>query len=275
MRKQMVALLAGAMFMMAAGSALAIPFSYNDRQVPVVNTPGQVPTLQGVLDGALGAGVINARTDQSRVGAWTQSEQSVDAYRLALVSPLGAGDLGIFSLATGAKYDLFTATTTSTGFTKDFSLETNTLTGNTGLYIGNTVVDNNFGKAFGFYWEDSNGLLGTRTSYTLDSMNNGWARALAYEVEAGTSVTTSREPGVSSTTTASGNNDWILAFDNTFQAGITQNWTGWYDNGMDFNDAVFYLEDMNPVPEPGTMMLLGIGMLGMAIYGKRRMNKEA
>lgn len=29
------------------------------------------------------------------------------------------------------------------------------------------------------------------------------------------------------------------------------------------------------VPEPGTMMLLGLGILGMAIYGKRRMNKEA
>lgn len=29
------------------------------------------------------------------------------------------------------------------------------------------------------------------------------------------------------------------------------------------------------VPEPGTMMLLGLGMLGMAVYGKRRMNKEA
>jgi hypothetical protein len=30
-----------------------------------------------------------------------------------------------------------------------------------------------------------------------------------------------------------------------------------------------------PVPEPGTMMLLGIGMVGLAIFGKRRMNKEA
>jgi len=30
-----------------------------------------------------------------------------------------------------------------------------------------------------------------------------------------------------------------------------------------------------PVPEPGTMMLLGLGMFGMAVYGKRRTNREA
>jgi len=35
------------------------------------------------------------------------------------------------------------------------------------------------------------------------------------------------------------------------------------------------LNDTQPVPEPGTIMLLGIGLGGLAIFGKRRMNKEA
>lgn len=30
----------------------------------------------------------------------------------------------------------------------------------------------------------------------------------------------------------------------------------------------------NPVPEPGTIILFGMGMFGLAIYGKRRVNKE-
>jgi len=32
-------------------------------------------------------------------------------------------------------------------------------------------------------------------------------------------------------------------------------------------------EPSNPVPEPGTMMLLGVGMFALAVFGKRRMNK--
>lgn len=31
--------------------------------------------------------------------------------------------------------------------------------------------------------------------------------------------------------------------------------------------------DGTPVPEPGTIMLLGAGLLGLAVFGKRRMNK--
>jgi len=43
----------------------------------------------------------------------------------------------------------------------------------------------------------------------------------------------------------------------------------------DFDDMVVGITDVAPVPEPGTMVLLGFGMFGLAIYGKRRMNKDA
>jgi hypothetical protein len=37
--------------------------------------------------------------------------------------------------------------------------------------------------------------------------------------------------------------------------------------------STFFTDGTTLVPEPGTMMLTGIGMLGLAVYGKRRMNK--
>jgi len=51
----------------------------------------------------------------------------------------------------------------------------------------------------------------------------------------------------------------------------------WINPGSDaLGNAVYQgLVTSAPVPEPGTMMLLGFGMLGLAIYGKRRSNKEA
>jgi len=42
-----------------------------------------------------------------------------------------------------------------------------------------------------------------------------------------------------------------------------------------YNDGIAFTIETAPVPEPGTMLLLGFGMFGLAIFGKRRMNKES
>lgn len=50
---------------------------------------------------------------------------------------------------------------------------------------------------------------------------------------------------------------------------------GWEDVSMrfsdrDYNDLVVELKGMKPVPEPGTVILLGIGLLGMGIIVRKR-----
>lgn len=46
----------------------------------------------------------------------------------------------------------------------------------------------------------------------------------------------------------------------------------WDINNYDNSEQV--RADVQPVPEPGTMVLLGLGMFGLAIYGKRRMSNS-
>jgi hypothetical protein len=46
------------------------------------------------------------------------------------------------------------------------------------------------------------------------------------------------------------------------------------DYRLDSSELKAYGNKATPVPEPGAMVMFGLGLLGLAIYGKRRMNKE-
>ncbi|ABL00184.1 PEP-CTERM sorting domain-containing protein [Pelobacter propionicus] len=83
-----------------------------------------------------------------------------------------------------------------------------------------------------------------------------------------------------------GSSSWsAYLFDNELLNATGSNGTGdswaitFTNNGgqiPDLSHLTLYARDVEqtPVPEPGTMVLLGAGMLGLAIFGKRRMNRE-
>lgn len=75
--------------------------------------------------------------------------------------------------------------------------------------------------------------------------------------------------------------DYNIAGNQWLNNGI--GWTDYYnayftwdggDNSVCSTWATVETKAGAPVPEPGTMMLLGIGIAGLAIYGKRRKNNR-
>lgn len=239
--------------LMVVGSAMAYPVS-------IGSPPSGEDSLQQILNDNIVDDLIDAYSDQSGVEAWQSVDGGSNAYAVAFMKG-HAGDFGIYSTATLEEIVLMSNPSTDTP-TTNFDIFAD------GRLLYNGFTYSGFGS-FGFFWLDT--TSGGDTAYTQSYLNAGTGygsndniRALSYlvpdktylEGELGSQIWGSQ---------AIGNDDWILAFEDLSSVG----------GDGDFNDAVLYVTDISRVPEPRTLALFGVGLLGLGFYGHRRMKKPS
>lgn len=238
--KRLILLIA---FLLTVGNAYASPLGNGPSTIDLSGSYN----LQEVTDTVFGTGAIDVQNDQSGVGGWTQSENDATAFRVISQFPdSGVTALvGIYDLSGGNEYTLMNLASDNSS---------NFVIFNGDLYVNNVVVSSGWSKNFGFFTKYDT----DPKRYTEDSKNGGVNFSATYLINDGQSWDTSAYSSSGITAgTMKGNDDWLVAMES--------------DGGFrDFQDVVFMVEDIAPVPEPGTLLLLGSGLLGLAFMKRRK-----
>lgn len=246
-RASLILLVAGVL----AAPALAVPITPSNTR-PVAIGPSGEPTLQSILDGLWGAGVVNAATDQQSAGMWGFTSSVGTSIPTMIVEYAGNAGSNVFGIWFGSDttdlftYDLMLGPAEGGALfdAAAIAISGNTLAVNNGGFgacgvevnctpaggVTNSLIN---GSSFGFYLRN-----GSQYFYSVDQLNGGSAQNLAFN-----------RPG---------SDTWAIAFEDV--AG----------GDHDFNDMVVKVESIGAVPEPATLLLLGSGLTGLALRRRRR-----
>lgn len=223
----------------------------------VVLSPGSAASLKGALDSITvgGNSSVNVQTDQATYDdywAISASGTSVNTIALEIAGFASSLTFGVYDATDYTKSVQIFPGAATTGAQAYLSILAD---GSVLVNAADTGIDF-AGNAFGYYLTTPEGS-GFR--YASDEAKNldGLQHMIAYEGKGVDSVQIlPYSAGIW------GANEYILAWEDLYNGG-----------DKDYNDFMVMVESVKPVPEPGTMMLLGSGLVGLAGWGRKKFRK--